>query len=203
MILTQIRTKRLGHFSFDIRNHVQGYPAIHLNLNSIYSWMNTIMQNHSGIIWSEWSDCNSDCKQFRKRSKYESESRDCERVCFKTTSDTIDDTLRTCPITGDREKRDVTADVDREKRILGGQSVNSNAMKYVTKLVFDNEEQCVGTVVDKYFILTSKYCCESGDTVTVTFESDSIELKSSTFYVHPFYDSCLIRIEADLRLGFT
>ena len=186
-------------FRFIICNHVLGYPAIHLNLNSIHGWMQIIMQNHSGVIWSEWSDCNSDCKQFRKRSKYESEVRDCERVCFKTVSDTIDESLRTCPITGDRKKRDA----NREKRILGGQSVTSSAMKYVAKLVFDNAEQCVGTVIDKYFILTTKYCCQSGDTVLVTFDSNSIELKSSTFYVHSTFDSCLIRIEADLRPGFT
>ena len=45
----------------------EGYPAIHLSVNSIYSWLDATIKNQSGIIWSEWSDCDSDCKQSRTR----------------------------------------------------------------------------------------------------------------------------------------
>ena len=173
----------------------EGYPAIHLNLNSIFTWMNEISDNQTGILWTEWSDCDSDCNQTRKRTKYETEIRDCERVCFKMSSDAIDDSLRTCSLTDDdRQKRDT----EFQTRIMGGQSINSSSMKYVAKLVFDNDEQCVGTVVDKNFVLTTKFCCETSDTVTIYFENDSSELKSNTFYNHPSFESCLIRIEKDL-----
>ena len=66
-------------------------------------------------------------------------------------------------------------------------------MHYVAKLVFDNEQQCAGAIIDKNFILTTKFCCESGDDVAITFDSDSDVLKSNTFYNHPNKDSCLIR----------
>ena len=172
----------------------EGYPAIHLNVNSIFTWINNTITNQSGIIWTEWSECDSDCNQSRQRSKYETEIRDCERVCFKTTSNTIDDTLRTCSLTDDRKKRDTVV----QTRIIGGQSVNSNSMKYVAKLLFDSGEQCAGTVVNKFFILTTTFCCQSGESVTINFNHNSNELKSNTFYHHSKFDSCLIRIEADL-----
>ena len=64
----------------------EGYPAIHVGMNSIQTWIEDIISNQSGIIWSEWSKCDADCKQTRKRSKYESEMRDCKGVCFRSTS---------------------------------------------------------------------------------------------------------------------
>ena len=126
-----------------------------------------------------------------KRTLYESEIRDCERVCFKATSDTIDVKLRTCSVSQERRKR---ADnlFKRQSRIIGGQTVSSG-MHYVAKLVFDNEQQCAGTIIDKNFILTTKFCCQSGDDVAITFDSDSDLFKSNTFYIHPTVDSCLIR----------
>ena len=48
----------------------EGYPAIHLSVNSIYPWLEQIIKNQSGVIWSEWSDCDFDCKQSRKRQGY-------------------------------------------------------------------------------------------------------------------------------------
>ena len=72
----------------------EGYPAIHLSMNSINNWIDEVIANESGIIWSEWSKCDSECKQIRQRSKYETEIRDCKGVCFKATVDAIDLSLR-------------------------------------------------------------------------------------------------------------
>ena len=108
----------------------EGYPAIHLSMNSINSWVDDVIINESGIIWTEWSKCDSDCNQIRLRSKYESEVRECKGVCFKPTGDIINDSLRTCSISQNRKKRDV----QNEKRIMGGQSVGQESMPYVAKL---------------------------------------------------------------------
>ena len=178
----------------------EGYPAIHLNLNSINNWIIEIIENESGIIWSEWSKCDSRCKQTRQRSKYESEIRDCKGVCFKPASDTIDDTLRTCSITQDRKKRDV----EPQKRIMGGQTVTQESMPYVVKLEFaENDGQdvtqlCAGTIINKFFIISTKFCCEAGNSVAITVESDSTAISSNTFYLHSTLDVCLIRVETDL-----
>ena len=184
-----------------------GYPAIHLSMNSIQTWINDVITNESGrIIWSEWSRCDSDCKQTRQR-KYESEMRDCKNVCFKNAPDSIDETLRICTIDHDRRKRSLKS----ESRIMGGQNVEPASMPYVVKLKFqenysDNQQfsqQCVGTIIHKFFIATSRYCCSSGDFVTISFQEVTTEsIQSNTFYLHSTVnsklDSCLIRVEADL-----
>ena len=108
----------------------EGYPAIHVSMKSIQTWIDDVITNESGIIWTEWSKCDTDCKQIRLRSKYESEMRDCKGVCFKPTVDIISDSLRTCSISQNRKKRDV----QHEKRILGGQTVSQGSMPYVAKL---------------------------------------------------------------------
>ena len=108
----------------------EGYPAIHVSINSIQTWIDDVIINESGIIWTEWSKCDSDCNQIRLRSKYESEVRECKGVCFKPTGDIINDSLRTCSISQNRKKRDV----QNEKRIMGGQSVGQESMPYVAKL---------------------------------------------------------------------
>ena len=179
----------------------QGYPAIHVSMNSIQTWIDDVIKNESGVIWSEWSQCNSDCKQTRKRTKYETEIRDCEGVCFETVPDKIDETLRTCPITGDRRKRDIQI----QNRIMGGQTAVQGAMPYVSKLEFklnddidDISQICVGTVINKYFVVTTKFCCNSGDSVTINFEDDSSSISSNTFYLHSTLDACLVRVETDL-----
>ena len=184
---------------------VEGYPAIHVSMNSINDWIDDVIGNESGIIWTEWSKCDADCKQTRQRSKYESEVRECKGVCFKTVADVIDDSLRFCSLSQNRQKRDVQA----QNRILGGQKVSQGSMPYVAKLEFtDNEGQdtnqlCVGTVINSYFILSTKYCCESGNLVSINFDDGSSAIKSNTFYLHETYDLCLIRVETNLNQRLT
>ena len=186
-----------------------GYPAIHLSVNSIETWINEVITNESGIIWSEWSECDSDCKQTRQR-KYESDIRDCKNVCFKNAPDKIDETLRICKMDQNRRRRSLKV----ESRIMGGQNVESASMPYVVKLEFhenysENQQfsqQCVGTIIDKFFIITSKYCCSSGDFVTISFQEETIDpIQSNTFYIHSNVksrlDSCLIRVETDLSMN--
>ena len=107
----------------------EGYPAIHVSLNSIQTWIDDVIKNKSGIVWTEWSKCDSDCKQTRSRSKYESEVRECKGVCFKPTSNIIDDSLRTCSIIQNRDKRDV----QYQNRLMGGQIVDEGSIPYVAK----------------------------------------------------------------------
>ena len=104
--------------------------AIHVSINSIQTWIDDVIINESGIIWTEWSECDSDCNQIRLRSKYESEVRECKGVCFKPTDDIINNSLRKCSISQNRKKRDV----QYEKRIMGGQSVGQESMPFVAKL---------------------------------------------------------------------
>ena len=92
-----------------------------------------------------------------------------------------------------------------ETRILGGQGVSSNSMPYVAKLEFredqsqDFNQLCAGTIVHKHFIATTRFCCESGNTVAIHFNDQNVSpINSNTFYLHSNLDSCLIRIEADL-----
>ena len=174
----------------------EGYPAIHVSINSISNWIDDIITNESGIIWTEWSKCDSSCKQTRQRSKYESEVRDCKGVCFKPVVDTIDESLRLCSPALDRKKRDVQP----ENRILGGQSVTQGSMSYVAKLQFDLDDGqlCAGTVINKYFLVTTKFCCESGNMVSIDFDDNSNTIESNTFYLHATLDACLIRVETDL-----
>ena len=116
--------------------------------------------------------------------------------------------LRSCPIIQDRKRRDVQL----EKRIIGGQSVVQGAMPYVSQLEFrqndsentaeGNNQLCAGTVINKYFIITTKFCCDSGNLVTINFENDSEAIESSTFYSHSTLDVCLIRVEKDLSRKF-
>ena len=87
----------------------EGYPAIHVSMNSIQTWVDDVITNESGIVWSEWSKCDAECKQTRKRSKYESEERDCKGVCFKTTTDNIDETLKMCKLDDNRRRRNAEA----------------------------------------------------------------------------------------------
>ena len=174
----------------------EGYPAIHVSINSISDWIDDIITNESGIIWTEWSQCDSSCKQTRQRNKYESEVRDCKGVCFKPVVDTIDESLRLCSPALDRKKRDVQP----ENRIMGGQSVTEGSMSYVAKLQFDLDDGqlCAGTVINKYFLVTTKFCCESGNVVSIDFDDNSNTIESNTFYLHSTLDACLIRVETDL-----
>ena len=178
----------------------EGYPAIHLSMNSINNWVDNVILNESGIIWTEWSQCDVDCNQTRQRSKYESEIRECKGVCFKAVTDAIDETLRMCSLTDDRQKRDIQP----QRRIMGGQTVNQGSMPYVAKLEFSRSDEqgmtqlCAGTIVDKYFVISTRFCCESGNWVSITLQDDPTIIGSNTFYLHPTLDACLIRMERDL-----
>ena len=64
--------------------------------------------------------------------------------------------------------------------------MNSNSMSYVTKLEFQESDVssqiCAGTVVHKFFIATTKYCCQSGNTVKISsrlpkFSKPNLKLK--------------------------
>ena len=96
--------------------------------------------------------------------------------------------------------------IPAETRILGGQAVNSVSMQYVAKLEFKESQSqssfnqlCVGTVIHKHFIVTTRFCCESGNTVAISYnDQNSGPINSNTFYLHSNLDSCLIRIERDL-----
>ena len=177
----------------------EGYPAVHVSMNSIETWVDDVITNHSGIIWSEWSKCDADCKQTRKRTKYESEMRDCKGVCFKNVADNIDESLKMCKFDENRRKRSFEA----EPRIMGGQEVISDSMPYVVKLDFTDSsgtiQNCVGTVIHRFFIATSRFCCNSGDIVRATVNNQAANIvQSNTFYKHSSLDSCLIRVEVDL-----
>ena len=70
------------------------------------------------------------------------------------------------------------------------------------KLMFNQNDGinqlCVGTVINPYFIATTKFCCNSGSTVTINFDGNSNTITSNTFYSHSTLDACLIRNEKDL-----
>ena len=92
---------------------------------------------------------------------------------------------------------------------MGGEDVNANVMPYVVKLEFQDSRSnnqglnqlCVGTVVHKHFIASTKYCCGSGKTVAISFnDQNTAIINSNTFYVHSNLDFCLIRIEADMSI---
>ena len=76
------------------------------------------------------------------------------------------------------------------------------SMSYVVKLGFNSNdgmnELCAGTVINRYFIATTKYCCEAGNSVKINFEGDINSISSNTFYLHSTLDACLIRVEKDL-----
>ena len=65
---------------------------------------------------------------------------------------------------------------------------------------------CVGTVIDKNWILTSATCCKRDDIVTIKFndysvfyaEDDEKEILSTLFHVHDDLDGCLIRTAPDM-----
>ena len=95
----------------------------------------------------------------------------------------------------------------------GGKDVARNSIPYVTRLVFDpyNMErsdidvnlftQCSGTIIHAHFILTSKFCCDADDKVTIYLDdydvlrpgdsgykddaSNEKRILSNTFYTHP------------------
>ena len=67
--------------------------------------------------WSYWSDCDGNCKQTRIRNKdapeEQTESRDCQGLCFFNVEDDIDEDLKKCSIQNSRSKRDATKAISR------------------------------------------------------------------------------------------
>ena len=125
-------------------------------MNSIQIWIDDVITNESGIIWTEWSKCDTDCKQTRLRSKYESEVRECKGVCFKPTADIIDGSLRTCSIAQNRDKREL----NYQKRIMGGQTGDQGSMPYVAKLGCKTFSQKSDIYLEFLRVLhPSKSCC--------------------------------------------
>ena len=65
---------------------------------------------------------------------------------------------------------------------------------------------CVGTVIDRNWILTSATCCKRDEIVTIKFNDYSIffpdddehEIISTLFHIHQDFDVCLIRTAADM-----
>ena len=198
---------------------IEGFPAIHIDLNSIHDWLQNKITNESGLIWSNWSRCTDTCMQTRTRSQYEIDERECIGVCFKHAPDTIDNTLGLCASSIDRRKRNA----NRQNRMLGGEKVIEGSMPYVARLIFDPfntmrldmdknlYQQCSGTVIHPHFVLTSRFCCSADDKVTITLSEYTVRqntdgsynfdgaIFSNTFYFHPRLDACLIRVEKDMR----
>jgi len=85
--------------------------------------------------WSYWSNCDGGCKQTRIRNKdeidEETESRDCENLCFLDVENDIDENLRTCSIQNSRLRRDTLSKMTSQpmtsqtktSRLMNGSSV--------------------------------------------------------------------------------
>ena len=114
----------------------------------------------------------------------------------------------------------------RQDRMKGGLDVARDSIPYVTRLVFDpyNMErsdidinlftQCSGTIIHPHFILTSKFCCNADDKVTIYLDdydvlrpgdpeykdnaSNEKRLLSNTFYTHP---KVSLKIYSDFFFG--
>ena len=210
---------------------IEGYPAIHIELNSIHAWLQEKITNESGLIWTNWSRCTETCTQTRTRSKYEFDERECIGVCFKHAPDNIDESLTLCSLpdvtdVNNQEDYRKKRDAVRQNRMMGGQKVVEGSMPYVARLIFDPYntlrtdmdenlyQQCSGTVIHPHFILTSRFCCSADDKVTIMLNEYTIQknddgtfnfdnaIFSNTFYYHPRLDACLIRVEADMKTDF-
>ena len=92
--------------------------------------------------WSYWSDCDGNCKQTRMRNKDEadeqSQSRDCQGLCFFNVEDDIDDKLKTCSIIKNRSKRDISKPI---ARLSNGSTAYPGSLPYVVRLIFQKFDQ--------------------------------------------------------------
>ena len=92
--------------------------------------------------WSYWSDCDGDCKQTRIRNKdeadEETESRDCQGLCFFNVNDDIDENLKTCPIDNNRSRRDIPKQI---ARLSNGSTAYPGSLPYVVRLTFQTFDQ--------------------------------------------------------------
>ena len=92
--------------------------------------------------WSYWSDCDGDCKQTRIRNKdeadEETESRDCQGLCFFNVNDDIDENLKTCSIDNNRSRRDIPKQI---ARLSNGSTAYPGSLPYVVRLTFQTFDQ--------------------------------------------------------------
>jgi len=94
-------------------------------------------------------------------------------------------------------------EVSKPRQELWVAKRSPGTMPFVIKLDFIDSngtiQHCVGTVIHRYFIATSRFCCEAGDSLMATINNQAADVvQSNTFYKHSSLDSCLIRVEADL-----
>ena len=92
--------------------------------------------------WSYWSTCDGNCKQTRIRNEgalvEETESRDCQGLCFFSVGDDIDEDLKTCSIQNSRSKRNASK---AASRLINGSSVYPGTLPYVVRLTFQSFDQ--------------------------------------------------------------
>ena len=92
--------------------------------------------------WSYWSNCDGNCKQTRIRNKdeadEETESRDCQGLCFFNVNNDIDENLKTCPIDKNRSKRDVSIPIER---LSNGSTAYPGSLPYIVRLTFQTFDQ--------------------------------------------------------------
>ena len=103
--------------------------------------------------WSYWSSCDGGCKQTRTRIKddtdEETESRDCQNLCFFDVEDDIDEELKTCSIQNSRSKRHAFKELTsqqmtsrkRTSRLMNGSSAYPGSLPYVVRLTFQSFDQ--------------------------------------------------------------
>ena len=92
--------------------------------------------------WSYWSDCDGNCKQIRIRNKdeadEETESRDCQGLCFFNVNDDIDENLQTCSIDNNRSRRDIPKPI---QRLSNGSTAYPGSQPYIVRLTFQTFDQ--------------------------------------------------------------
>ena len=103
--------------------------------------------------WSYWSSCDGSCKQTRTRNRdetdEETESRDCQNLCFFDVEDDIDDELNTCSIQNNRSKRHAFNAIASQQmtsrkmtsRLMNGSSTYPGSLPYVVRLTFQSFDQ--------------------------------------------------------------
>ena len=103
--------------------------------------------------WSYWSNCDGNCKQTRIRNKdqtdEETESRDCQNLCFYDVEDDVDEELNTCSIQSGRSKRHAfnakaspqMTSGKKTSRLMNGSSAYPGSLPYVVRLTFQSFDQ--------------------------------------------------------------
>ena len=90
-------------------------------------------------IWSEWSECDGQCEQFRIRneggSRQEIQPRDCRTMglCFFDVKNEIDNELENVSIKGDSKFW--------HSRILNGFQAHGGSLPYIVRLTFQEFDE--------------------------------------------------------------